>query len=619
MFKVITFLNKMLFSINIFIHRDAQLALGEIAYNLRLSLLKIGYECQITNTIFINKLNILFGMQDEVRTKTLAYIPQNSIIVNLEQLYDNSIHCNPDYLKILQKYRVWDYNKLNIKWLKTKLNIDAELLILGYQPEITRIKHNPETAKDIDVLFYGCINHRRNDILNKIRNHPLINNVVVTSVAFAEDRDNLIARSKIVINLHYHDSFIFEYFRVSFLLANNCFVISEDCSNMAEYDFLRDGLVVVKETISIADIIAYYLYEPVKRTEIANKGFTIMQKYKSQIPLKTDLNKKHCIRHDLDIDFYLSYYPDLLQNGITPYTASMHYDKHGKYENDLTNLLHDNYNFVYLYKLENGSYTVVIGGLHNFNFIITNDNFQSMYKFIQKLPLIGVFINHCIDFKIPVINNILQVLKLPYIIIIHDYAYLSVDVHNPDKYIKNMDIELLLTGSTYNIVPSNSCYNIYHKHMPNIIFNILPHQLLTKTDIIIAPNKPDKIKILVIGTIFSKIKGSDIIKTLDLLIENTNIEISILGFYSEGLKNIKFINMYYGDADFKEKMENIDCQIIFIPSMCDETFCYTFTLACQMQKIVMTYDFNIFKEHKMLHILNNLILLDRMNPINSFF
>lgn len=42
-----------------------------------------------------------------------------------------------------------------------------------------------------------------------------------------EERDKTIAQAKIVINLHYYDNAILETARLSYLLSNQCIIVSE--------------------------------------------------------------------------------------------------------------------------------------------------------------------------------------------------------------------------------------------------------------------------------------------------------------------------------------------------------------------------------------------------------
>jgi hypothetical protein len=76
--------------------------------------------------------------------------------------------------------------------------------------ELSRIKI--KVVKDIDVLFYGLINDRIAKILGDYKCSGL--NIHTSFGIYEKDRDDLIARSKLVLNLHYYDSEIFEVVRV---------------------------------------------------------------------------------------------------------------------------------------------------------------------------------------------------------------------------------------------------------------------------------------------------------------------------------------------------------------------------------------------------------------------
>jgi hypothetical protein len=49
---------------------------------------------------------------------------------------------------------------------------------------------------------------------------------------YGEERDALIARARIVLNVHYYESKVFEVVRVSYLLANRKCVLSESGSDI---------------------------------------------------------------------------------------------------------------------------------------------------------------------------------------------------------------------------------------------------------------------------------------------------------------------------------------------------------------------------------------------------
>ena len=87
--------------------------------------------------------------------------------------------------------------------------------------------HVPDEAdKDIDVLFYGAVNERRARVLEAIEAAGA--RLKTVTGVYAAERDAMVARSRIVLNLHYYPMKILETVRVSYLLNNGCFVLSEE-------------------------------------------------------------------------------------------------------------------------------------------------------------------------------------------------------------------------------------------------------------------------------------------------------------------------------------------------------------------------------------------------------
>ena len=150
------------------------------------------------------------------------YYPDDCIIFNLEQAGGSWF--NDAYKSLLKNHIVWDYSQKNVDAL-AKMGIDRVVKCgIGYASNLLMIPQNVE--KDIDVLFYGSINQHRDRILRELEETGL--KVVRLFNCYGAERDQIIARSKIVLNLHYYPQQIFEIVRVSYLLANHCFVVSED-------------------------------------------------------------------------------------------------------------------------------------------------------------------------------------------------------------------------------------------------------------------------------------------------------------------------------------------------------------------------------------------------------
>jgi hypothetical protein len=146
------------------------------------------------------------------------------ILYQLEQLSDTEGWYSRFSLfrNILQNSsEIWDYSVNNIEFLKAR-NINARLLPLGYNKNLENIIN---AEKDIDVFFYGSIKERRLQILRKLDARGL--NVKSLSNIYGRERDQYIARAKIVLNIHYFDTAVFESARIHYLLNNKIFVVTE--------------------------------------------------------------------------------------------------------------------------------------------------------------------------------------------------------------------------------------------------------------------------------------------------------------------------------------------------------------------------------------------------------
>ncbi len=138
---------------------------------------------------------------------------------------------------------MWDYNQRNIDRLKSDFVVDNALLWLriGYLPCMQRIVR--AAIPDVDVLFYGKQSARRRHILDAMRLSGL--EIVSLENVYGAERDAWIARSKIVLNLHYYDfSGVAEIVRLSYLLSNEKAVVSE-CGEDTDMDPLLRECVKV--------------------------------------------------------------------------------------------------------------------------------------------------------------------------------------------------------------------------------------------------------------------------------------------------------------------------------------------------------------------------------------
>lgn len=190
------------------------------------------------------------------------WIPSGSILYNFEQVG----RIPSDQYGIGERCTIWDYSASNITHWREH-GIAAKHVELGYVPELTRI---PQRDEDIDVLFYGASNERREGVIRALCQAG--KHVVDLSSLFGEQRDLFIAKAKLVLNVHFYETKTFEIARVSYLLANRKTVVTEESSNEADYQYLDGGMVSVPYD-GLVTACLELLDDPGRRKQVGELGF----------------------------------------------------------------------------------------------------------------------------------------------------------------------------------------------------------------------------------------------------------------------------------------------------------------------------------------------------------
>ncbi|HVC54717.1 MAG TPA: class I SAM-dependent methyltransferase [Stellaceae bacterium] len=265
------------------LYDDLILALSE-------SLRDLGHSCTVKQNGFAaDSINIILGSTIFAsRYHSLATILQNRryIVYQLECLDDRRGLLSewPEYWEILQNAKViWDYSPASTAYLKDKGIQNVYLVPPGFHRSLESFR--PRQEPDIDVLFFGSPHERRQRIIDAIE--TLGFGVVNLQAKFGEARNRYIARSKIVLNIHAWDGLTpLETVRLSLLLANRAFVISED-SDHNPYD---DG-VVYGPYEELVDLCLKYLRGPASvREQVAAQGYLAVRKLDLVGILRTTLD-----------------------------------------------------------------------------------------------------------------------------------------------------------------------------------------------------------------------------------------------------------------------------------------------------------------------------------------
>jgi hypothetical protein len=213
--------------------------------------------------------HIIFGA-NLIATLGLAHeVRPGSVLYNLEQITPESPWVTPALLELLRAHEVWDYSEANVESLRA-MSVHARHVPIGYAPELARIARSPRP--DIDVVFCGSLTERRVAILQSLRERGV--NVESVCGVYGTERDALLARAKIALNLHAFESKVFEIVRVSYLLANQLFVVSEPGLGEPVERALASG-VAFADYDDLVERCVHYLAAEQERREIALQGFRL--------------------------------------------------------------------------------------------------------------------------------------------------------------------------------------------------------------------------------------------------------------------------------------------------------------------------------------------------------
>lgn len=258
---------------------------NEVALAMKDALKKLGQEIEITTDLneCILGETLIFGAHLLLWTMDKAAILQVSkgIVFNLEQQFSEN------YVTILSVAgEVWEYSKVNLEYL-VAIGLKARHCEIGYMPCLTKI--DPAPVEDIDVLMYGSLNERRLSILRELGKYSKVQ--VLGIGVYDSRRDNLIARSKIVLNIHYYEPGLFEIVRCSYLMANRKCIVSEVCDLELDVMTYYASGIVFAEPATIVKKCLRILGDDNLRKERAQKSFELFSA-RSQVEILKPLLEK---------------------------------------------------------------------------------------------------------------------------------------------------------------------------------------------------------------------------------------------------------------------------------------------------------------------------------------
>lgn len=166
---------------------------------------------------------------------------------------------------------IFDYNPINMIEISLKYtNIKIEYIPLLYNSFLEEHYNSQENYyinnKDIDILFFGSLNSRREKIINELKIKYKLHGIYTNDSGSIADRElcNYIKRSKIILNIYYYEhNKVFDYYRNSYLLANKVFFISEYPDSI-NFNIERNLVDIDKYLIfdkyeNLTNLVSYYM------------------------------------------------------------------------------------------------------------------------------------------------------------------------------------------------------------------------------------------------------------------------------------------------------------------------------------------------------------------------
>ncbi len=208
---------------------------------------------------------------------------QNTKKMSVKMFYKN-LNLKVDLLNKGVKFL--DYSLMNINYYKDNIKSYSKSYYIPYQfndKEVLDLQDKLEQKKVYDVAFCSVNSERREYIFNELEKNGI---KCINVIGWGSKRDKLIAKAKILINIHKHNDFnIYETIRCDRWIFSKMLVVTENSYN-DELNDIKELLI-----IEIYDNIVNKIIDIVNNYDLYYDLF--LQKYKENIDIIKSNRQKH--------------------------------------------------------------------------------------------------------------------------------------------------------------------------------------------------------------------------------------------------------------------------------------------------------------------------------------
>jgi GT2 family glycosyltransferase len=229
-------------------------------------------------------------LSEQISRKRARELTRNVVLLCTEQPDTGWFQSNLQWAAYARA--VADINALGVLAYRRR-GLRSHHFHLGYHGMLAAPRQRSHAEREYDITFLGSMTRRREEFLAEnaeffsrhrchLRLVPLgfAKTEITRSYLAGEDRNDLLTRTSILLNVHYSEQKYFEWHRMLAGFANRCCIITETCEG---YGALVPGehFIMVERDDLIA-CCEYYLRQPDECARIARQGHEFVRAHLRQ-------------------------------------------------------------------------------------------------------------------------------------------------------------------------------------------------------------------------------------------------------------------------------------------------------------------------------------------------